>query len=218
MLAAKKASDHAYPPPPPPPNDSYYPPSASDQPPPPPLSDADSEDRRKFLAARANITIDINPTKVDFDGEKYYRNRYLVSRPEMMREISNLTGAVVMSRGKWYPDRSLATEREPPLHLIIRSDKKEHILEALSKIDGLLRQKLVVHSDIKRGYEERVLVGLDPVLGYNLRGKIVGPQGAYVKHIHQATGVKVQLHGRGSGFKEPGTDAEADEPLYAHLT
>jgi hypothetical protein len=38
-----------------------------------------------------------------------------------------------------------------------------------------------------------------------------------VKHIQQKTGCKVQIKGRGSGFREHGTDRESDEPMYLHV-
>ena len=36
-------------------------------------------------------------------------------------------------------------------------------------------------------------VGVDPQFGYAVRGKLLGPKGAYLKHIQEQTGVKVQL-------------------------
>ena len=53
---------------------------------------------------------------------------------------------------------------------------------------------------------------------FNVRAKIVGPGGQYVKHIQQQTGAKVQLKGRGSGFIETATGEEAQEPLHIHIT
>lgn len=52
---------------------------------------------------------------------------------------------------------------------------------------------------------------------FNLRAKIVGPHGAYVKHIQNETGSRVQLKGRGSGFYETSTGQEADEPLHVYI-
>ena len=46
-------------------------------------------------------------------------------------------------------------------------------------------------------------VGVDPQFGYAVRGKLLGPKGAYLKHIQEQTGVKVQLAGKGSGNTGP---------------
>lgn len=85
-------------------------------------------------------------------------------------------------------------------------------------------------------------VGIDPVANPNfpLIGKLLGQKGAFVKHITQETGAKVQLKGRGSGYIEAATQsgtlffffdlktipfsliyefyAEAPEPLYLHIS
>lgn len=61
-------------------------------------------------------------------------------------------------------------------------------------------------------------MGIEPDRTFNARAKIVGPQGAYVKHIQQETGAKVQLKGRGSGYVEPTSGTEAFEPLHIHIT
>jgi hypothetical protein len=39
----------------------------------------------------------------------------------------------------------------------------------------------------------------------------------YVKHIQQETRCRVQIKGRGSGFKEHSTQMESDEPMYLHV-
>lgn len=53
--------------------------------------------------------------------------------------------------------------------------------------------------------------------GFNLRAKIVGQGGAYVKHIQNETRCRVQIKGRNSGFLEHGTGAESEEPMYLHV-
>lgn len=35
--------------------------------------------------------------------------------------------------------------------------------------------------------------GVDPAAGYQVRGKLLGPKGSYLKHIQDQTGVRVQL-------------------------
>jgi len=54
--------------------------------------------------------------------------------------------------------------------------------------------------------------GVDPAAGYQVRGKLLGPKGSYLKHIQDQTGVRVQLSGKGSGNLLPDGN-EADHPL-----
>jgi KH domain len=58
---------------------------------------------------------------------------------------------------------------------------------------------------------------MENVPGFNLRAQVVGQGGAYVKHIQQSTGCRVQIKGRGSGFMEHSTNQESDEPMYLHV-
>jgi hypothetical protein len=58
---------------------------------------------------------------------------------------------------------------------------------------------------------------MENVPGFNLRAQVVGQGGAYVKHIQQETGCRVQIKGRGSGFLEHSTGQESDEPMYLHV-
>ncbi len=52
---------------------------------------------------------------------------------------------------------------------------------------------------------------------FNVRAKIVGPQGQYVKHVQNETRTRVQLKGYGSGYLEADTGRESDEPLYINI-
>jgi hypothetical protein len=65
--------------------------------------------------------------------------------------------------------------------------------------------------------EERITLDMENVPGFNLRAQVVGQGGAYVKHIQQETGCRVQIKGRGSGFLEHSTGQESDEPMYLHV-
>lgn len=58
-------------------------------------------------------------------------------------------------------------------------------------------------------------VTLPPAHASFLRGKLLGPQGSFLKHIHSVTRCRIQLRGKGSGHIEVAKDAEP-EPL--HLT
>ena len=65
--------------------------------------------------------------------------------------------------------------------------------------------------------EEKIPIDLEPVPGFNLRAQVVGHGGAYVKHIQQETGCRVQIKGRGSAYLEASTSRESDEDMYLHV-
>lgn len=65
---------------------------------------------------------------------------------------------------------------------------------------------------------ETVPIDLEPVPGFNLRAQVVGHGGAYVKHIQQETGCRVQIKGRGSGYFESATGRESDEDMHLSVT
>lgn len=51
-----------------------------------------------------------------------------------------------------------------------------------------------------------------------VRGKLLGPQGSFLKHIQSSTKTRVQLRGKGSGYFEvSGPVAEGSEPEPMHL-
>ena len=66
--------------------------------------------------------------------------------------------------------------------------------------------------------EEKLPVGLESLRNFNIRAKIVGPQGLFVKHIQQETGARVQIKGVGSGFIESETGRESDDPMHVHVS
>jgi hypothetical protein len=45
-------------------------------------------------------------------------------------------------------------------------------------------------------------------------GRIIGPQGAHMKSIHERTGAKLRLRGRRSNFREGPENKESDEPMH----
>ena len=44
------------------------------------------------------------------------------------------------TRGKYYPDKSLATEKDPPLYLHITAASQESLDEAVKKIEEMMEQ------------------------------------------------------------------------------
>lgn len=70
----------------------------------------------------------------------------------------------------------------------------------------------------RKFHEKKIPVDISGTPHFNLRAKIVGPNGAFVKHIQQETGSRVQLKGKGSGFYETSTGVESEEPLHVHIS
>lgn len=120
----------------------------------------------------------------------------------------------------------MATERDPPLFLHITATTKEVLDAAVAKIQEMIDQGVmptppapITRAPPQRTFlEHKTPVGIEGAPHFNIRAKIIGPQGSYVKHIQSETGARVQLKGRGSGFVESATGVEADEPLYMHIT
>ncbi|EEQ28298.1 KH domain-containing protein [Microsporum canis CBS 113480] len=156
--------------------------------------------------------------------------------PSMDGRIKEETGADVTTRGNYLPDKSMATPSNPPLYLHVTSRTREGLDKAVEKIEELMKQELPVLVDERRFRrreppepverdefgrrkwpEERIPIDLEPIPGFNLRAQVVGQGGQYVKHIQQKTHCRVQIKGRGSGFKEHGTNQESDEPMYLHV-
>ena len=66
----------------------------------------------------------------------------------------------------------------------------------------------VLHCDVD--------VGLDVTCtGYQLRGKLLGPRGAYLKHIQERSGCRVQLSGKGCSTVDGGLDTR---PLHISIS
>ncbi|CAG8449036.1 6246_t:CDS:10 [Ambispora gerdemannii] len=159
------------------------------------------------------------------------KNRYLLTKGATQQQIQKETGADVTTRGKYYPDKSLATDKDPPLFLHVTAPTQEALDQAVKKIEELMEQAFTpapttptarpgptTHTGTRHFVQDKVFVGIEPDRTFNARAKIVGPQGAFVKHIQQETGAKVQLKGRGSGYIEPTSGTEAFEPLHIHIT
>jgi hypothetical protein len=163
------------------------------------------------------------------------RNRYTLTKGSTQKMIKEETGADVTTRGSYYPDKTMATATNPPLYLHVTSTTKAGLEQAIAKIEELMQQELPNLVDERRFRrrepeqferdefgrrkwpEERIPIDMENIPGFNLRAQVVGQGGAYVKHIQQETGCRVQIKGRGSGFMEHSTGQESDEPMYLHV-
>ncbi|KAI1354446.1 hypothetical protein F5Y01DRAFT_302736 [Xylaria sp. FL0043] len=161
------------------------------------------------------------------------RNRYLLTKGSTQKMVNNALD--VTTRGEYYPDKSMATPAAPPLYLHVTSTSKAGLDAAVQKIEELMKQELPNLVDERRFRrrdqeqverdefgrrkwpEAKIPISLEPVQGFNLRAQIVGHGGAYVKHIQQETGCRVQIKGRGSGYLEASTNRESDDDMYLHV-
>jgi hypothetical protein len=135
-------------------------------------------------------------------------------------------------------------QQNPPLYLHITSTSKAGLEAAVEKINDLIKQELpqlvderdefgrvryilnFYHSSLsvanqssqRKWPDEKIPITLEPIPGFNLRAQVVGHGGAYVKHIQQETGCRVQIKGRGSGYLEAATNLESDEDMFLHVT
>ncbi|BGP43125.1 hypothetical protein JCM10450v2_007266 [Rhodotorula kratochvilovae] len=162
------------------------------------------------------------------------RNRYLLTKGPTQQQILADTGAAVLTKGVWYPDKSMATEKDPPLYLHITAETADKLEAGVRAVQALIDQELNLLDarrgppregmDRDSGYgqrrkwpEEKVLIELEPLRNFNIRAKTVGPGGMFVKWIQQETGTRVQIKGLGSGFIETETGRESDDPLHINV-
>ncbi|KAI8945122.1 hypothetical protein F4801DRAFT_594402 [Xylaria longipes] len=161
------------------------------------------------------------------------RNRYLLTKGSTQKMVNSALD--VTTRGEYYPDKSMATPTAPPLYLHVTSTSKVGLDAAVKKIEEMMKQELPNLVDERRFRrrdqeqverdeygrrkwpEAKIPISLEPVQGFNLRAQIVGHGGAYVKHIQQETGCRVQIKGRGSGYLEASTNRESDDDMYLHV-
>ncbi|PPQ89270.1 hypothetical protein CVT25_001354 [Psilocybe cyanescens] len=186
----------------------------------------------KIAAQFANGTLGGDGQKDQHDAEFTHdidindvRNRYLLTRGSTQDQIHEETGASVGTRGVWYPDRSKATEKDPPLYIHISARTKDMLDKAVAKVNELISLdmgSLVEKGDKTRERrkwpEEKLPVGLESLRNFNIRAKVVGPSGSFVKYIQAETSTRVQIKGLGSGFIDQETGQEEPVPLYIHIT
>jgi hypothetical protein len=184
--------------------------------------------KQKIESSHAPLDL-VKTDKIRRDGDKFYkcvdindsRNRYVLTREDTQYYIAKETGAEIICRGKYYPDRKMADEYNPPLHLRVVGRTREIVAHAVKRIEDCLENALMISNSGERiGFQpvDRVSVDIDPDSGFPIRSKIVGPGGSYIKHIQQETDARVTFKGKGSGYVDPSTGKEADEPLYIQIS
>ncbi|KAG8909394.1 hypothetical protein FRC00_010228, partial [Tulasnella sp. 408] len=105
---------------------------------------------------------------------------------------------------------------------------EEILKSAIEKVEELINAELALTESRRREEDrprerrkwpdEKIFINLDTLRNFNVRAKVVGPQGMFVKHIQSETGTRVQIKGQGSGFFDSDTGRESDEPMHIHIT
>lgn len=166
------------------------------------------------------------------------RNRYVLTRASTQKQIEDETGASIETKGVWVPDRTRMPPGEMPLYLHITA-KSQVVLDAAVKevmklvdqeLGPLIEERTLIARARARGEvlppgvgqrpkwpEEKLFIGLEPLRNFNVRAKVVGPGGMFVKHIQAETGARVQIKGRGSGFLENETGREGDDEMHISI-
>ena len=57
-------------------------------------------------------------------------------------QIHEDTGASVSTKGVWYPDRTKATEKDPPLYLHLSASTRDTLQKAIDKVNDLISMDL----------------------------------------------------------------------------
>jgi len=160
------------------------------------------------------------------------KNRYMLTKASFLDKLQEETKAEIITRGKYYPNKSMATAKDPPLHLHVAAETQEILDNALKKIQEIIDSAppVLVHTDTttsayhkpagqttKRFHQAKVFIGIDDP-SFHAKTKLIGIQGANVKHINRETGARLQLRGKGSGFIEPTSGTEAFEPMFFQIS
>ncbi|KAA1082292.1 hypothetical protein PGTUg99_031673 [Puccinia graminis f. sp. tritici] len=126
------------------------------------------------------------------------RNRYLLTKGPTQAEIQAETGCSVTTKGQWYPDRTKAHDRDPPLYLHLTATSQEILDKGIAKVNELIEQDLgplteapFVHQRRERREprerqkwpEHKLEIGLENLRNFNVRAKVVGPGNIKAKEL-----------------------------------
>ncbi|KAJ1921930.1 hypothetical protein H4219_000277 [Mycoemilia scoparia] len=164
-------------------------------------------------------------------------NRYQITKGSTQKNISESTGVDISIKGRYYEDRTQATDDDPALYLRIEATDQESLDRAVKMVEDILdsQRSNKGHADRTDGgnsesgysrpsyrsrqlYQETVHIGVESERGFNVRAKVIGSGGENMKFIQNVTGAKVQVKGMGSGFIETSLGSELPEPMHIQVT
>lgn len=107
------------------------------------------------------------------------RHRYYIVRSATIAEIETFSGASLTVKGKYYPDRNLATEKDPPLCVEVAATSGEVLQKAINRIMELKETGPPTPKPPSL-LTVKVVAPFDPETccppGISIRQKILGPQ------------------------------------------
>ncbi|KAJ2820662.1 hypothetical protein IWW50_004969 [Coemansia erecta] len=151
------------------------------------------------------------------------------------------TATEVTTRGRYHANVEDATPADPVLHLHVEAATQESLDQAVAMIERLKAETPSEQSgsidDMSNSFagthfggdrhrssrmnsgssynlQDKIFVEIESERGFNVRAKLIGTGGENMKYIQSATGARVQVRGRGSGFFEGHGGAEDQEPMH----
>jgi hypothetical protein len=98
----------------------------------------------------------------------------MLTKGSTQSDIKNATGADVVTRGKYYSDKSLATAKDPPLYLHVTAATEEILEKAVEMIDELMAKAALPPVIEKPAYQnQRQMVGITLPSSRNLLGVFI---------------------------------------------
>ncbi|VFQ69317.1 unnamed protein product [Cuscuta campestris] len=150
--------------------------------------------------------------------------RYKLTKRQTQEEIQKITGAVVITRGK-YRLPTAPPDGGKPLYLHISAGA--HLETTVEKIKAVDHAASLVEEILKEGSSSNglkanpstsicVYVGFEVEASLNIAARIRGPNDQYINHIMNETGATVMLRGQGSDGSETAQDTH--QPLHLFLS
>lgn len=68
------------------------------------------------------------------------RHRYYLNKATTQDPIESEYSVSIVSKGRYYPDRRLATEKEPPLRLEVSGPDEESVKSAIAKLKDIMEK------------------------------------------------------------------------------
>jgi hypothetical protein len=159
--------------------------------------------------------------------------RAILMRPKMQQDIASKSGATITMVGVPYEKAELPAVKKtdpPPVYLEVGTNDQSQVDRAVAMIGEILsdtplpdprslsEQKL----DMQNFHRKKLFIGLDDANpGFSVIGKVLGPNGQYLRHITDKSMARVDLKGRGSRAwdgSDEGMHLEISSRVEKHVT